>query len=454
VTTATSITALAVAALSLRLAAPSEGVGARVFATTAEAGRAVIQVQVMRTEKALAFGMPDTRIEVRLDGQRVAQVTTDAEGVAYAKVPAKPGPRKVQVLDENGLVLAEAIHVWEPAGACAEPASWPAERERPRATTMRVESAGSQALVIEVALLGDALAPTFSTRALLKVAESPSGLAVGGATVAIDAEGAALTPASLQTRPDGTALFTITPSYYSVVLRASVVTAGHATRFMASLPVAPAVGDVDVDSWLAPRTVVRGHARYATGHRGAYLEIFHGDALVHGVALSLEATGFGSAGAFVLPELDPGLYWLFLSTSANGAEAPPLTVRARPIVVGHDAGPLSLAFAQCGKPMPSDRDDALMHAPRPLVRRKAIADGLVSRGTVIRTRSMNAKRASIAALGVAIAFNLAVVFLLGRKARVSLEATIARSSRWGLAAGVALAALLLGVIASLIAGAD
>ncbi len=93
-------------------------------------------------------------------------------------------------------------------------------------------------------------------------------------------------------------------------------------------------------------------------------------------------------------------------------------------------------------------------APRPLARKKVIADGLVSRGTAIRTRSAAAKRAAIASLGVAIAFNLAVVFFLGRKSRESLDSTIARSSRWGLAAGVALAALLLGVIASLIAGAD
>jgi hypothetical protein len=450
----TSIAALVVAALSLRLAAPSEGVGARIFAASVFAGQAVIQVQVMRTEKALAFGLPDTRVEVRVDGQRVAQVTTDAEGVAYARVPAKPGLHKVQVLDEKGFVLAESTHAWEPSTACAEPEAWPTERERPRASTIRVQSEGSQPLAIEVALLGDALAPAFSTRALLRVTEKTSGRPIEGASVVVDADGAQVTPTSLQTRPDGTTLFSITPSYHSVVLRVSVVKDAHETRFMASLPVAPAAGEIDVESWLVPRTVVRGHARYATGHRGAYLEVFRGDALVHGSAFSLEATGHGSSHAFVLPELDPGLYWLFLSTSPTGADASPLTLRARPIVVGDNADPLARAFADCGKPMPPDRDDALMHAPRPLARKKVIADGLVSRGTAIRTRSAAAKRTAIASLGVAIAFNLAVVFFLGRKSRESLDSTIARSSRWGLAAGVALAALLLGVIASLIAGAD
>ncbi len=453
-TIVTSIVALAVAALSLRLAAPSEGVGARVLATSVEAGFAVVQVQVMRTEKVLAFGLPDTRIELRLDGQRVAQATTDGEGVAYARAPIKHGLQRVQVLDESGSVLAESTHTWENSAACAEPTAWPPERERPSATAIRVESEGSQPLAIEVALLGDAIAPAFATRSLLRVAEKASGRPVEGASVTIEADGASVAPALLKTREGGIATFAITPSYHSVVLRVSVVANAHETRFMASLPVAPAAGDLDIESWIAPRTVARGHARYATGHRGAYLEVYRGDALVHAAALEFEKTGHGGSRGFLLPELDAGLYWLFLSTSPNGADAPPLTLRAQPIVVGQNTEPLANAFTQCGKSMPSDRDDALVHAPRPLVRKKVIADGLVSRGAVIRTRSTNAKRIAVAALIAAIVLDLAVVFLLGRKSRESLDATIARSSRWGLAAGVGLAALLLGVIASLIAGAD
>ena len=453
-TIVTSIASLLVAALSLRLGSPAEGVGARVFATAVSGDRAVVQVQVMRSEKVLVFGVPDAKIDVRLDGQKVAQATTDAEGVAYARFPVKAGTHKVQVLDDKGEVIGESGYAWRESAGCAEPIEWPEGRERPSATAMRVEGDSGQALAMDVALFGDALSATFGTQSFVRVFDKASGKGASGATLELEGEGATVLPSSLQTRENGVATFAINPSYHSVVLRVSATVDGQKTDFMASLPVAPAAGDIDLEPTIAERTVVRGHARYATGHATAYLEVVRGSALVHAEAFPLEKTAKGSAHTFILPELDAGLYWVFLSTSPNGADAPPLTLRAQPLLVGRDLQPLSRAYALCGKSMPNDRDEALMRAPRPLVVRKMITDGIISRGTVIRARSATAKRVAVGALLSAVALNLAAVLLLGRKSRSALDISIARSSRWGLAAGVGLAALLLAVIAGLIAGAD
>ena len=453
-TIVTSIASLLVAALSLRLASPTEGLGARVFATAVHDGRAVVQVQAMRNEQVLTFGIPDTKVEVRLDGQKVAQVTTDAEGVAYARMPVKAGSQKIQVLDDKGRVIAEDTHTWEQSPPCAEPLEWPADRARPTVTAMRVEGGQGPQLAMEVSLLGDALTPTFSTPAFVRVLDKVGGKGVSGASLVLEGEGATVVPLSLEARENGVATFSINPSYHSVVLRINATVDAHKVDFMASLPVAPAAGDIELEPTLAERTVVRGHARYAIGHRGGYLEIMRGDALVHAEAFPFETINKGSEHAFILPELDAGLYWAFLSTSPAGADAPPLTLRAQPFVVGRDLQPLSKAYALCGKVMPTDRDEALMRAPRPLAAKKLIADGIISRGMVIRARSATAKRVAVGALLSAVALNLAAVFLLGRKSRSELDLNIARSSRWGLAVGVGLAALLLLVIAGLIAGAD
>lgn len=469
----------------LRLGAPQDAAAAVIYGAPvgAAATAAAWQVFAFHDEDSGRQPMVETRLSiVARQGERSEEWrgTTNADGMAEALLPLPVAGVRLEVR-AGGALLARG-------DAAVRPRSEPASLYGAWAPFAR----RSGRLAIDVAVLGQRVAPGFPSTLCVHVTDAITHLPIPGVGVVID-DDPSLTRdvgagAPRSTDAAGWAQLRVVPVGLAVSLTLRVrrgwvpPPAGQASREQegASLRTPPRQKDDLSDSaqwageWVGGLHVSPGAAELQTLPRWAptedpeidvvaptqralvYVEVDDNRGRVWATSAPLEAKATGAlpSAAIRVPRLAPGLYWAVAASDPHGASELGPGTSARPFFVA-STDEAALAFgidpAVC-VPRTDARDNPsalwpclAVAQPRPVERWIAL-DGTAAERAHARMRRSRGVAIAVGALGVAALLELALLLRAAAQSRARLrlpfEPSDARPSALALSWTVAVALLV------------
>jgi hypothetical protein len=178
------------------------------------------------------------------------------------------------------------------------------------------------AIVLDVAVLGQRLAPGFPASLWVRAIDASSGARLSGVTLQPDADGS-LTFGQFNstTSKDGWGELTATSLGFAISLglRARIAD-GRTGAWRGGLFASPGAVKIETRERWAPGETAAIRLVAPTVRPGEYFEIDDGNGRVWAAAVSLVQASDGTSSATVVtPALPPGLYWAVASTDPGGA---------------------------------------------------------------------------------------------------------------------------------------
>ena len=345
------VIAAAAVAVGLRLGAPRAGIPAALVYGAAASGQGLAW-QIVAFEEDGASREPmagaDLAVTARAGGREARwQGTTDPDGVAEALLPL-PGPDGLWLEVRRGDVLLAG-------GDATTPATIP-PREPPAAAWMPFARRDG-AIVIDVAVLGQRVAPGFPAVLLVHATDAVTREPVTSASVELESDPSLLPGGRGQTDSRGWAQLVTTPVGLAVsaAVRARSPD-GRAGQWTGGLFVSPGAAEVRTRlRWASDEEPVF-ELIAPTPRAIAYVEVDDAQGRVWAAAVPLAgAPGALPTASARAPRLSAGLYWVVCSSDAAGAARLGPGTAARPFFVApNDEAALSFGTDPLGCAAPGD----------------------------------------------------------------------------------------------------
>jgi hypothetical protein len=335
----TPLVALATFAVGLRVGASKTVDAATIFGAPPAAGREGLAWQILTVHEDRgvreAVALPDITVQATSGGHEATwRGATNADGIAEAWLPL-PGVHRGDAVDlvvraagvGAPLAQGEARWVERPWGADVTTSPWvrPSKREGD--------------LAIDVAVLGDKLAPGFASPFFIRVVDRSSG-EPALASVEVEPEPGLLIPSThVTTCNNGLAELTATAQVHVVALgiRATSTT-GRSGQWYGAIPVAPGGSFVALPLRVAPETPLPFRVLIPTVRTLAYVEIDDRSGRAFAAAAPVASVDRGLPYASTeIPPLTAGVYWIVTSGEPRGAESLAVGTIARPLLVEREA---------------------------------------------------------------------------------------------------------------------
>jgi hypothetical protein len=348
---------------------------------------------------------------------------TNADGVAEANLGvARVTPRDTLTLTvaSGGEEIARGNVTWPPTPPAAKPGTpWApfARRDGP--------------LEMDVAVLGERVAPSFAASVWVRVREAATGEPVAGADVSpVEDTSLASFTAHARTDSRGWAEITLVPAGLAVSFAADARSSdGRTGTWIGGLVASPGAPRVATRSRWSPDDPVEVGVVAPPARTEAYVEIDDAAGRAWATSIDLAPASDGtSVGQTVGPRLAPGLYWVVAAGDRCGAACLGPGSAVRPFFVAKsdgDAlalGPDPDACAAARDPRESARavDTCLAMAVASPVPRWIAVDGAVAQRARDARRRSRGLAVSLGGVGIAVVLEVA---LLLRAAARGREAT-------------------------------
>jgi len=309
--------------------------------------------------------------------------------------------------------------------------------------------------VLDVAVLGERVAPGFPARLWVRAADAKTGAPLRDVDVAVESD-PSLTGVATGARTDarGWADVAVTPVGLAVALTLHARKEGLAGDWVGGLYMSPGGSRVETRARWEPHEEIAIEVQSPVRRPAAYLEVDDAQGRAWATALALApAQGAMPSAVARVPGLPPGLYWAVASSDPAGAAALGAGTTVRPFFVAQ-SDEAALAFgpdATACAPPPGSRDVAravascLALAAATPVRRWAAIDGFAMQHAHDARRRARGLAVALGAIFVAVL--LETVLLLrtaaAARARVAEDASVAGGAAVGAGRGWSVAVALL-----------
>jgi hypothetical protein len=323
------LAAMATLAAGLRVGASDAVVGAVVYAAPLPSDPRALVWQVATLSDD--HGVKEMRaigdlsvVATRGNDRAEWRGASNSDGIAEARVPlplVRDGDAIRLEIRAAGVTLAE--------GRVAAPRAW-GDVVRP---TFARPTKREGAVMLDVAPVGGRLAVGFPGSMWVRATDR-AGHALADVTLDVEPEpGLELAAPRVVTCASGWAEIVASPMFHIIGMSVHAKAADAEGLWYGGIPVAGGASHVAAPPRIAPNEA-RMLDVFAAGTRGhVYAEL--DDARGRVVAQVLEAP----QGAFELPPLTPGLYWLVTSSEASGAESLTGASLAQPLLVEAEGRP-------------------------------------------------------------------------------------------------------------------
>jgi hypothetical protein len=441
---------MAAVALGLRLGAPETVRAAVVTGAPPASGSAAVfvEVAVFEEDHGMRAALSDRELTVVASGLAASQWSgrTNADGVAEVPLPI-PSPRGLTLeVRLDGGVVARGPFAEEPVREApdvpAEPLWMPFARR-------------SGGLVLDVAVVGQRVAPGFPSLLCVRATDAVTHLSVTDVEIETDDDESLLEHPGAVRASSGWAVVRVVPVGLAVSLSLRARDSrGRTGEWLGGLFVRPGGAGVETRARWAPGDSPEVEVLAPASRSTLYLEVDDAKGRAWAATADRSTVSEGRH-VFHVPPLPSGLYWAWASTSPAGAGGPWATVR--PFFVATDqATALHLApeeAAEVCAPGSSarSRDDAtlwpcLALASAPPIARWVVLDGLGSMRDVARARRSVGLAVALGALVLCALLEGTLLWRAAALPRSTLEAISqdrgARSARIARASTFALGLLV------------
>jgi hypothetical protein len=433
----TPVAAMATVGVGLELGARRSACAALVYGAPRANGASALAWQIAVASEDHGLREPAVGADVDVVGRAAGRSATwrgktNADGVVEASLELPAGAPVTLEVRSAGALLAQGEATPQPSTPTAGPATaW--------APFARREGA----IVIDVAVLGERVAPSFPATLWVRAQDAATHAPVAGADVAPQSD-ASLSSFTVHARTDsrGWAEIIVTPAGLAVSLAVDAHgTDGRAGTWIGGLVASPGAAELATRPRWSPDEAVEIAVLAPPTRSMAYVEIddAKGRAWATSIGLTLGPT-LGAAGDANGPKLAPGLYWAVASDDPIAASALGAGTSARPFFVAktdEEALALGPNPDACARPLDVREtsravDTCLALAVATPIGRWVALDGFAA------TRRRDAERRkrglAVALAGVAIAVLLEGVLLLraARSARTADDLVPVRGRAWTL----------------------
>jgi hypothetical protein len=348
--------------------------------------------------------------------------TTNADGIAEARLDVPDGPAHVEVRAGAATLAAGDVSVAGIASDAAESravAPWMPFAHR------------SGPVALDVAVLGGRAAPGFPAVVCVHATDAGTHADVAGAAIDVVDDPSVAAAAPGRTDAAGWAVLRVTPVGLALALevrarRPADGSSGVSGDWIGGLHASPGGAEIVTRPRWSPGDAIAIDVVTPTARRTAYLEVDDARGRAWAAALDLEpgTDGMGRA-SVTAPKLAPGLYWAIVASDPGGAEALGPGTTARPFFVA-SSDESALAFRRDAEGCGARRDVrdaeealwpclALAHpAPAP---RRVLLDGVTAQRALAAGKRARGLAVALGAIFVAALLEAALLARSSARAR-------------------------------------